>query len=102
MSIRRCGATWGNGMAVYLVTYDLHKPGNNYADILEQIKRSPGWAKLSESSYAISTQETVDIAYKRIHAKVDDNDTLYMITLRKPWNGRGPKNVNDWLDTHLQ
>lgn len=89
-------------MAVYLVTYDLHKPGNNYPAILEQIKASPGWAQLSESSYAISTNETATAAYARIHAQVDENDTLYVITLRKPWMGRGPKKVNDWLDSHLQ
>ena len=88
-------------MAVYLVTYDLHKPGNNYEGILEQIKKSAGWAKLSESSYAISTSETVDAAYKRIHVKADANDTMYVIALRKPWNGRGPKAVNDWLEQHL-
>lgn len=89
-------------MAVYLVTYDLHQPGTNYADVLEQIKKSPGWCQLSESSYAISTSETVGAAYKRIHAKVDDNDTLYVINLRKPYSGRGPKKVNDWLDQHLE
>jgi hypothetical protein len=89
-------------MAVYLVTYDLHKPGNNYPAILEQIKASSGWAMLSESCYAISTSETVEAAYKRIHAKVDANDTLYVIALRNPWTGRGPKNVNDWLSQHLQ
>ncbi len=88
-------------MAVYLVTYDLHKPGNNYTEILEQIKKY-GWAKLSESSYAISTTETATAAYKRIHAKVDANDTLYVISLRTPWNGRGPKAVNDWLDKNLE
>lgn len=89
-------------MAVYLVTYDLHKPGNNYEEVLEQIKKSSGWAMLSESSYAISTSETVEAAYKRIHAKMDENDTLYIISLRNPWTGRGPKKVNDWLQANLQ
>lgn len=88
-------------MAVYLVTYDLHNPGKNYKEILEQIKASPGWAQLSESSYAISTSETVEQAYTRIHVKAEDNDTMYIVTLRKPWMGRGPKAVNDWLEKHL-
>lgn len=88
-------------MAVYLVTYDLHDPGKNYKEILEQIKKT-SWAMLSESSYAISTSETVEAAYRRIHTKADDNDTFYVIPLRNPWTGRGPKAVNDWLTANLE
>lgn len=87
-------------MAVYLVTYDLHNPGANYTEILEEIKKT-GWAMLSESCYAISTDETADAAYRRIHVKADDNDTMYVIALKEPWTGRGPVEVNDWLAQNL-
>ncbi len=41
-------------MAVLLVTYDLNTPGKDYNDLLKKIK-GYDWARLSESSYAIST-----------------------------------------------
>ena len=42
-------------MAALLVTYDLNSPGQRHADLLEFLKKTFAWAKLSESSYAIST-----------------------------------------------
>ena len=44
-------------MAVLLVTYDLNKPGKDYNDLLKTIK-SYAWARLSESSYAIKTDQS--------------------------------------------
>lgn len=96
----RLSGLQGMLVAVYLVTYDLHNPGYNYDEILKEI-RSGDWAMLSESSYAISTSETVWQAYERIHAKADESDTMYIVTLTAPWTGRGPKDVNDWMDSHL-
>lgn len=88
-------------MAAYLVTYDLNKPGQHHAAVLEEIKKSPGWAKLSESSYAISTTETASQLLARVRRHADPNDTIYVISLRKPWDGYGPKNVNEWLNNSL-
>ena len=45
-------------MAALLVTYDLNSPGQRHADLLEFLKKTFAWAKLSESSYAISTNKT--------------------------------------------
>jgi hypothetical protein len=33
---------------------------------------------------------------------IDENDNLYIITLKKPWTGFGPKDVNKWLENNLQ
>lgn len=32
---------------------------------------------------------------------MDPNDTLYVITLARPFGGFGPKEVNSWLEKHL-
>lgn len=88
-------------MAVYIVTYDLNKETVR-PKITEEVKASPRWAMLSESSYAISTTETPDQVYSRFTKYLDGNDTLYVITLRRPYTGRGPKEVNDWLEKNLQ
>jgi len=86
-------------MAVYIVTYDLNKETKR-PDILSDIKKT-SWAKLSESSYAISTTETPTEVYNRLSKHIDNNDNLYVITLKKPYYGKGPKDVNDWLANNL-
>lgn len=87
-------------MAVLLVTYDLNKPGKDYSDLLKTIK-SYSWARLSESSYAISTDSTPQTIYGQLEPYLDSNDTLYVITLKKPYAGVGPKDVNNWLASNL-
>ncbi|MBC7279836.1 hypothetical protein [Hoeflea sp.] len=86
-------------MAVYIVTYDLNRETSR-PPILKDIKEYP-WAKLSESSYAIETSETPSQVFNRLKEHIDDNDNLYVITLKRPYAGRGPKEVNDWLEPRL-
>lgn len=87
-------------MAVYIVTYDLNKETKR-PPIVEEVRKSPGWAKLSESSYAISTQETTTEVYNRFKPLLDDNDAFFVITLRRPFSSWGSKEINDWLNNHL-
>ncbi len=87
-------------MAVLLVTYDLNKPGKDYDDLLKTIK-SHSWARLSESSYAIQTNQGPQQVINKLKPFIDQNDNLYVINLKKPYAGFGPKDVNDWLDNNL-
>ncbi len=87
-------------MAVLLVTYDLKKPGQDYSGFHKVIK-SYGYARLSESSYAIATDETPTQVCDKLFPHMDRNDQLYVVTLRKPFWGLGPKDVNDWLTQNL-
>ena len=88
-------------MSIYLVTYDLNKPGQHHAAVLEEIKKSAGWARLSESSYVVSTGDTPQALLARIRAVADANDTIYIITLKSPYSGFGPSTVNSWLESNL-
>lgn len=87
-------------MPALLVTYDLNQPGQNYSDLLDAIKSYP-WARLSESSYAISTSLTPSQVYNHLSTHLDRSDNMYVITLTRPYSGRGPIDVNDWLAKHL-
>lgn len=88
-------------MAVYLVTYDLNKETTR-PNIVKHIKDGySAWAKLSESSYAIKTSNTPSEVFNYLKPMIDDNDNLYVVTLKKPYSGRGPKDVNDWLENNL-
>ncbi len=86
-------------MATYTVTYDLNKEVKR-PKIVEETKKTI-WAKLSESSYAISTTETVNQVYARLSGFLDGNDNLYVITLSRPYTGFGQQDVNSWLAKQL-
>lgn len=87
-------------MATYIVTYDLNKETKR-PDILKDIKSYDGWARLSESSYAITTSSGARAVYDNLAKHLDSNDNCYVISLSKPYWGQGPKDVNDWLANNL-
>jgi hypothetical protein len=87
-------------MAVLLVTYDLNKPGQDYLDVLNVIK-SFSWARLSESSYVIATEFTPAAVMDKLRPFLDPSDNIYVITLKRPYAGFGPKAVNEWLEKFL-
>ena len=87
-------------MSIYVVTYDLNKETKR-PNILATIKSLDGWAKLSESSYAVTTSLTSEGVYNLLKKHLDSNDNCYVVSLRRPYNGQGPKVVNDWLENNL-
>jgi len=86
-------------MSIQLVAYDLNKETKR-PDIVSEVKKT-AWARLSESSYAIETSETPEQVYARFQKHLDDNDDFYVISLRKPWDGRGSRAVIEWLRAKL-
>ena len=86
-------------MAILLVAYDLNKEVKR-PDIVAEVKLTD-WARLSESSYAIDTQESESQVYQRFRKHIDTDDALYVIILKRPWDGYGPKDVADWLNQRL-
>jgi len=88
-------------MACYIVTYDLNEERRR-PPLLADLKRFyPLWAKLSESSYSIDTHDAPSDVFRSLEKHIDKNDNLYVISLSKPYAGRGPKEVNDWLENNL-
>ncbi|MFO6428731.1 hypothetical protein ACLBKT_01440 [Erythrobacter sp. W302b] len=85
-------------MAVFIVTYDLNKEVKR-PNILKLIQ-DWNWAKLSESSYAVEATSSTAV-YDRLKPVIDDNDNLFVIPLRAPYRGWGPKDVHDWLAKKL-
>ena len=88
-------------MATFIITYDLNRETTR-PPIVKKIKNvGTSWAMLSESSYAITSNETPGQVFNKLKPLLDSNDNLYVITLKKPYSGFGPQKVNDWLEKHL-
>lgn len=87
-------------MACYLITYDLNKETSR-PPIVDKIREFEAWARLSESSYAVSTDMSAQDVYELMKPMLDDNDNLYVMALKKPLAGQGDQKVNDWLSNTL-
>lgn len=88
-------------MAVLLITYDLNRETKR-PPLLEAVKEAGiSWCKLSESSYAIETNETPDQIYNKLQVHIDSNDRITIIHLKKPWQGWQSREVIDWLNNRL-
>ena len=88
-------------MAALLVTYDLNKETKRPKIVPAIKKLCDSWARLSESSYAIRTRKSPKTVYDELVHLLDNNDTLYVINLSRPYYGQGPQEVNDWLEDNL-
>lgn len=89
-------------MTTHIITYDLKKEPtkHDYKGFYEYIKKLP-WARLSESSYAIKTNDSPDTIFKALKAHIDSNDWVLVLTLTNPHCGQHSKQVIDWLATNL-
>jgi hypothetical protein len=85
---------------VLLITYGINQEITRQ-NMVKAIKEIGLWAKLSESSYAINSDLTVEQVFSKLKPLLDSNDTLYVITLKSPYTGVGPIEVNDWIATNL-
>ena len=85
-------------MDVFLVTYDLDSPGQNYDALIKRIKGYPDWAKISDSSWCIwSATQSVAIR-DNLKTCLDKNDKLLVAKLsgQAAWLGL-PSSVSTWL-----
>jgi CRISPR/Cas system-associated endoribonuclease Cas2 len=90
-------------MSVLIITYDLNREqtGGDREGLLQYIK-THSWARLSESSYAVATDKAPATVVEEARRYLDKNDNIYVINLKKPYSGWGPKDVNDWLEGGLR
>ncbi|WP_027329129.1 hypothetical protein [Marinimicrobium agarilyticum] len=87
-------------MSVLLVTYDFKNRDDTYFELMRRIK-AYNWARLSDSSYAIDTEQSPCEVYTTMKDLVDGGDNLYVTVLTRPYYGFGPEEVNQWLSERL-
>jgi hypothetical protein len=89
------------GMTALLVTYGLNLATTRRVErFIEENYDSR--VQLSASSYAIETDDEWPAqVYPRFEKLIGPGDQLYIITLRKGWDGQGTNETDDWLDATL-
>ena len=82
---------------ILLISYDLNKPGQDYSNLHQEIKKAGIWWHHLESTWIISTDLSPEAWHKRLKQHMDDNDHLLIIEVCKNFHGWLPQNAWDWL-----
>lgn len=90
-------------MAVYMIGYDLNRPGQNYPDLIDALKTySTRWHCL-DSTWLVKTTKSAEQIRDELTPHIDTGDELLVATLtgESAWHGFD-KNCADWLRNQLQ
>lgn len=84
---------------IYLISYDLRKPGQNYTPLYDAIKAYGDWQHPMESLWAVYTNEDVNSIYSNLRTKIDDNDNLFIVLMdTRERQGWLPRSFWQWVN----
>lgn len=86
---------------VYIVSYDLNKPGQDYVDLINELKKSESWWYYLDSTWLIYTHETANSLYNRIAPFLDTNDYVLVIDVAKDYQGWLSQKAWDWIHKYI-
>jgi len=87
---------------VYLISYDLNKPGQNYDDLYQEIKElgSSRWHDL-DSTWLVDTKLNANQISDRLKKHIDENDFFLVIGVTSDYAGRLPEKALKWIEEHI-
>ena len=86
---------------VYVVSYDLRKPGKNYIGLTEQLQASPRWWHYLTSTWLIATSESATQLYNRLVPHLDKGDSILIIEAGNRIQGWLPKDAWEWIQKEI-
>ena len=85
-------------MAVYIVTYDLKKPGKDYDELIKAIKAYGSYCHCQGSVWFIDFSWTAAQIRDDLKKHIDSNDELFVGRLSSQWASWGTS-CGDWLNS---
>jgi hypothetical protein len=87
----------------YIITYELHRPGQKYNMLIEKIHSYGTWAKLGGSEYIIITDQEAEKVRDYLREVLDSNDCIFVGALTTPlaWAGM-TEEVSNWIRNHFR
>ena len=89
-----------NIMPLLLVAYDPDNIEQDHSKLLDRIEIY-SHVRLTRHSYAIITDKTPETVCGELNKYLEKNDNVYVITLKRPYDGCKPSLTNDWLYKEL-
>lgn len=64
-----------------IITYDLCADGKNYDELYKYLKSFPHWARITESTWFVSSQKSCVAIRNEIKKLTDSDDRIFVATL---------------------
>ena len=90
-------------MKTLLVTYTLNSFKDQYAVIREKITSYPKWARISQYSWLIKTDDSISNVRSDLKATIQEKGSILVIDVTNaPWATYAvSKNVTDWMKENV-
>jgi hypothetical protein len=85
----------------FCVSYDLNKMGQRYQELHAELKRSDKWWHYLDSTWMVVTDETAGQLAARLRTKMDANDSLLCIEVRRNMGGWLERKAWDWINENV-
>lgn len=82
---------------ILLITYDLHKPGQDYPGLHDALKSSGWWWHHLDSTWIIKTNSTPQQWYEKLASILDQNDYVFICEVKRNYWGFLPEKAWQWL-----
>jgi hypothetical protein len=91
------------GTMIYVISYDLNKPGKDYAGLFDKIKGvSSSWWHCLDSTWFVDSNYTAAQIRDSLMASMDVSDYLAVVGVGHAWATAGlSKECNQWLNDRL-
>ncbi|WP_174524906.1 CRISPR-associated protein Cas2 [Burkholderia glumae] len=84
----------------YIISYDI-KGSDGYDDLFDAIKKYPGWAHITESTWAITTEDTHTEVRDNLGAHLPKGSRLLVVRSGSAAAWRNTICSNEWLKKNL-
>ncbi len=88
-------------MAARLVSYHLKSPEKTDYDSFAKVLQEYDYIQLSETCYAIATDEYPKDIFAKLEPYIDEDDCLVVIALTRFYMAHHDKDVLAWLDANV-
>lgn len=85
----------------FIILYDLRAPGRNYSELQTAIKSFGTWGKITESAWAIVTDNSSVEIRDYLSRYIDSNDRIMVIRSGEDAAWRKVIADSEWLKTNL-
>jgi len=87
---------------IYSISYDLNKPGQNYNELFEAIKKcGSSYIRPLKSLWLVDTALSATAIWDRLSAHVDSNDRMLIVRFSIDHSGWLNKDDWAWINTHM-
>ena len=87
-------------MAALLITFEINTQHCEVDALIDTIESYPH-RQLTKNAYAIKTTEAPREVFEHLGQHLSPQDAIYIITLKRPYYGHGPMELNEWLKKEL-